>query len=407
MSESTARPSRRHDIDALRVLAFGLLILYHVGMFYVSWDWHVKSPYPATWLEPVMLLVNQWRMPLIFLISGLAVTFLLGEGDTRRMSYAAFAGQRIRRLLVPLVFGMAVVVPPQAYVEALARGAIEPGYAEFLWRYFTFAGWPEGAFAGADIGITWNHLWYLAYLLVYTLALIPLAAWLNGPGAFLRRGFRALRGLWLVLLPLAPLMAAGLLVFPRFPYISHDLVTDFYAHAMFGTFFVYGFLLGRDAGLWAELARLRWWTLGTAVCAYAAFMGARALFEGDPAASDNAGFMFVIYLNRWCWLLAVLGWGHRWLNRPFRWLPYANGAVYPWYVLHQTLIVVAGYVLARRALGPLGEPAALVAVTVGGCALIHHLLLRRAPRLGALFGAKATIAARRESRPAAAGAAGP
>ena len=66
--------SRRHDIDALRVIAFGLLILYHVCMFYVlDWGWHVKSTYQAEWLQWPMQFVNQWRMPLLFVISGLAV----------------------------------------------------------------------------------------------------------------------------------------------------------------------------------------------------------------------------------------------------------------------------------------------------------------------------------------------
>ena len=49
---------RRLDIDRVRVLAFGLLVLYHVGMYYVSWDWHVKSPHAGPALEPLMLLTS-------------------------------------------------------------------------------------------------------------------------------------------------------------------------------------------------------------------------------------------------------------------------------------------------------------------------------------------------------------
>ena len=65
--------TRRYDLDWLRVLAFGLLILYHTGMFYVAdWGWHVKSVHQSEWLQLPMLLSNQWRMPLIFLVSGLA-----------------------------------------------------------------------------------------------------------------------------------------------------------------------------------------------------------------------------------------------------------------------------------------------------------------------------------------------
>jgi surface polysaccharide O-acyltransferase-like enzyme len=388
-----AKTARRNDIDALRVLAFGLLILYHVGMFYVSWDWHVKSRYEFDWLEPAMSMVNQWRMPLIFMISGLAVNFLLGEGDRRRLGYRSFAWQRIVRLGVPLLFGMLVIVPPQAYFEALENGAIEPGYLAFLWRYFTFQAWPEGAFAGSDYGLTWNHLWYLPYLLTYSLLLIPVAAFLNGPGRALRQRLCRLRGVGLWLLPILPLMAWGQWIFPHFPYIRHDLITDGYAHALFGTFYLYGFVIGRDAGLWRELAALRWYTLAVALVTYVLLMAYREVLPDEPGALADTAFMAVIYLNRWTWLLLVLGWGHRLLNREFAWLPYARAAVYPWYVLHQTITVVAGYALTRLALGPVVEPLLVLAATFGGCALLHHFVVRRIGRFGLLFGYTAAVSA--------------
>ena len=62
---------RRHDLDWLRVGAFGFLIFYHIGMFYVTWDWHVKSPYAGPGLEPAMGLVNPWRLALLFFMDHL------------------------------------------------------------------------------------------------------------------------------------------------------------------------------------------------------------------------------------------------------------------------------------------------------------------------------------------------
>ncbi len=384
MSSPVSR--RRHDIDALRAIAFGLLILYHVGMFYVSWGWHVKSAHEARWLEPVMVLVNQWRMPLIFLVSGLAVNFLLGEDKPRRMGYGAFAWLRVRRLALPLLFGMAVIVPPQSYYEALRNGAAEPGYLAFLWDYFTFRPWPDGAFAGSDPGITWNHLWYLPYLLTYTLALIPIAAFLDGPGRRLRQVFRALRGSGLVLVPVAWLMPIGLWVFPVFPYISHDLLTDGYAHAMFGSFFLFGYLIGRDPGLWAAMARMRWVTLPLALVTYAALMAARTIVPADPPVAQEAAQIFVIYLNRWTWILVVLGWAHRLLNRPMGWLTYANRAVYPWYILHQSVTVVAGVWLTRLGVGPVAEPVLLIGATIAGCAATMFVVERWLPWLRPVLG---------------------
>ncbi|MEO0997662.1 MAG: acyltransferase family protein, partial [Pseudomonadota bacterium] len=344
--------TRRHDIDAVRALAFGLLILYHVGMFYVSWGWHVKSGYPAPWLEPFMSFVNQWRMPLIFVVSGLAVHFMLRDGA----ALAPVLGKRLFRLGVPLLFGMAVVVPPQAYVEALANGAVAPGYGAFLLRYFGFADWPDGAFAGSDIGITWNHLWYLPYLLLYTLVALPLLR--LEPAARAVAWYRRQPLPLVLLLPVALLLPAGVWLFPRFPYISHDLATDFYAHAMYGTFFVAGFALGRDGDLWTRLARGRYVLLGIAIVAY---LGLRAVGDWQTeTAPERALQSFVVYLNRWCWILTLLAFGYRLLNRPLTWLGYANRAVYPWYVLHQTFTVVGGYWLGRLALGPVAEPVLLI-----------------------------------------------
>lgn len=65
-------PERRVDLDWVRIAAFCLLILYHVGMFYVPWNWHIKSAHPVAALEPLMLALNPWRLALLFLVSGVA-----------------------------------------------------------------------------------------------------------------------------------------------------------------------------------------------------------------------------------------------------------------------------------------------------------------------------------------------
>ena len=375
--------NRRHDIDALRVLAFGLLILYHVGMFYVAeWGWHVKSAYQAEWLQLPMLLTNQWRMPLIFLISGLAVNFVWGKYSARR-----FAVRRIWRLLLPLIFGMAIIVPPQAYFEALGKGVIEPGFLRFMGQYLTFQDFPSNAWDGVEIATwTWNHLWYLPYLLCYTLLLIPIAKLLDGPASGVRNAFQGLRSSWLVLLPIVPLMLYGNFVYPRFPYISHDLFNDWYAHAQYFTFFFYGFLIGRHEGVWAELANMRKVTLPLAITSFVLLLVQRELFvDGSGIWADQAS-AFIVYFNRWIWIVAVLGWGHHLLNRPMKWLPYATEAVYPWYILHQTIIVVAGVYLSRMALGPVIEPLLLLVATIGGCFVVHEFIIRRTLLLRPLFG---------------------
>lgn len=382
---STAISGRRYDIDFLRVFAFMLLILYHVTMLYAAGEsWHVKSAYQTDALSIPRLLVNQWRMPLLFIISGLAISFVW-----HKYSAGQFALKRISRLLVPLLFGMAFIVAPQCYYEALGKGLIEPGFIKFMGQYLTFQDFPGEAWAGEEqIHWTWNHLWYLPYLLFYTLLLIPIAKLLDGLLSGFRRWFQSLRGAWIVVLPLVPLMLYGHFVFPKFPYVSHALLDDWYAHAMYFTFFLIGYLIGRDADFWAELVRIRKVTLTLAVTFFVLFILRNEFMP------DNASFMLekmsaiITYANRWLWIVAIFGWGHHLMNRPMRWLPYATEAVFSWYILHQTLTVVAGANLAKFSLGPIVEPVLVLIATFGGCYVIHEFIIRRTWFLRPLFGLK-------------------
>ena len=204
------------------------------------------------------------------------------------------------------------------------------------------------------------------------------------PLAWLRRQVARLRGAWLVAVPVGLLMVYGTFVYPAFPDMTHALIDDWYSHAMYGTFFLLGFLIGRDEGLWREVARLRWLTLGGAILMFAALN-----------LTDN---MLVIYLNRWLWLLAAFGWAYRYLNRPMRWLPYATEAVYPWYILHQTITVVLGYNLARLSLGPVVEPVLVLGGTIFGCLVLHEFVIRRTRLLRPLFGLSANRVSGSRSR---------
>ena len=382
---SAANHGRRYDIDALRVFAFGLLILFHVGMFYVQdWGWHVKSSYQAEWLQLPMLFTNQWRMSVIFLISGLAVSFIW-----RKYTAGQFALRRIWRLFVPLLFGMAFIIAPQCYYEALNKGIIEPGFPTFMGQYLTFQDFPGEAWAGEEqIHWTWNHLWYLPYLLFYTLVLIPVGKLIDGPAAIVRERFRKLRGIWIILIPVMPLMGWFNLVYPRFPDITHALLDDWYAHAMFSTFFLYGFLIGRDEGFWAELTRLRTVTLVLAVAFFVLFL-VRGEFLPDQSSNWQKQLgALITYLNRWLWIMTVLGWGHYLLNKPMKWLPYATEAVYPWYILHQTITLVVGYNLSKLQLGGFVESLLVLVATLGGCLVLHEFLIRRTRILRPFFGLK-------------------
>ncbi len=374
--------SRRYDIDALRVFAFGLLILYHVGMFYVTeWEWHIKSAYLADWLQAPMVFVNRWRMPLLFLISGIAI----GLFDPRRGRLKFFL-ERSWRLLLPLIFGMFVVVAVQAYCQGVSNGKVAPGFGAFLWRYWQVQPWPQDSFDGWEFGITWNHLWYLPYLWLYTTVLVLALPLLHSrAGQHVRDGFGSLRGMTRVVLPAIPLFLWFTTLGQWFE-TTHALFDDWFNHAYSFTVFLYGYWIARDTQWWTSLAAARKPLLSAALAMAAVYLP--MLFLLDDDAPTWVLLTARALRNLYCWtaLLAILAWGHAWLNRPFRWLPYATEAVYPWYVLHQSLIVLIGYWVGPLALGAVLEPAVVLFGTAGGCLMLHELVIRRVPILRPLFG---------------------
>lgn len=371
---------RRHDIDALRALAFAVLILYHWAMLYVGgddWGWHLKSSHTSEWLQLPMLVVNRWRMDLIFLISGLAVHFLL-----RNTRIGRFVAMRTWRLLLPLVFGMLVVVPIQPYAQGVANGAVEHGFWSFLGDYYSGRTWQEGAFDGWEHGFTWNHLWYLAYLWCYTVvfsAILPVLRRLPNPFNRLRRG-------WLLTVPALPLLIATVILQPIFE-DTGDLVHDWYRHAVYFSVFLYGWWLGTDLGVWDELVRLRKRALGWAAGVFCVY--ALLVFGLPDGAPDWQVAVIWTLRNGYIWLAlcAILGWGKHLLNRPFKWLPWANASVYPWYILHQSLIILMAHWLLPLNLGPVLEPALVLAGTIAGCWMLTALA-GRAAVLRPCFGMK-------------------
>src|SRR3546814_14787207 len=99
--------AQRHlGMDWLRIGAFGLLILYHIGMFFVPWDWHVTIAQPLDWVAIPMRLTNSWRLPLLFLVSGYATAARFAK----LCGVGAFILSRIARLLIPLLFCILVTI---------------------------------------------------------------------------------------------------------------------------------------------------------------------------------------------------------------------------------------------------------------------------------------------------------
>ncbi len=373
---------RRYDLDWVRIGAFMLLILYHVGMYYVTWDFHVKTPHPSATIEPLMMLSSPWRLSLLFVVSGVATAYLLERQGIQR-----FLGQRSVRLLVPLVFGIAVIVPPQSYLEVVEKLGYSGSYGDFLGLYFS--GY-HGLCHGSDcLRIpTWNHLWFVAYLWVYTLALYVAvrlsAGWV--PKLRLLAETR-LGGAGAVLWPILYLALARVVLVRLYPQ-NHALLGDWYSHALYGAAFLFGFILAGTRAPWVYIQRARWVTLGLAVLGWAAICAYIGAYRDDAAVPPIVlrVAMSVVYgAEQWLAIAAVLGFARRHLNRDNSARRYLTTAIFPVYILHQTVIILAAHALKPSHIQPLIEGPLLVAVTAAA-SFLGYEVIRRLRFLRPFFG---------------------
>jgi glucan biosynthesis protein C len=389
MPSTASIPDRRYDLDWIRVGAFFLLILYHVGMFYVPWDWHVKSPHPVEELELAMFLTNPWRLTLLFLVSGAATRFMADKVSVGKLTVA-----RIARLLPPLLFAMFVIVPPQCYYQIVEYVAAHPGaslhftsYGDFWTKYVTASGrWctPEGCLTTP----TWNHMWFVAYLLFYTLVLAGLLLIWRRLGAHLQAAAEAvLRGPGLILWPILFLGLLRTTLYPRFGE-THALVGDHYVHAVSFSAFLLGFGLAKSEALRHRLIEARWPALVLAIAGYLGWATYAYVYRNDtpiPPEWLRPIMRFVQATDAWCSIAAILGFGAKHLNRGGPVLRYLTLGVFPFYLVHQTLIVVMAHHLAKLALPQPLEALILVVLTFAGCFATYEIV-RRIPGVRILFG---------------------
>lgn len=374
---------RRYDLDWLRIIAFGLLIFYHIGMFYVSWDFHVKSVHAGPVIEPAMKLLNPWRMTVLFLISGVALRFAMDKAPLGQ-----FAWTRFWRLFLPLLVGVLVIVAPQSWLELLEKGETQAGFLTFYGDYIS---------ASTDYSIilpTWNHLWYVAYLIIYTFILIALYPLVSHVSRLVKplKSTSPLLFFAIAIVPVSLFAVHDLWLEDMFP-STHALVDDWGNHALYFPFLLIAFLAAKSERIWAVVDQL----FKPAII-IAFMLAAWQLFVWSLSDADLAGVpflelialahMMVEPIYAWACILVAFGLVRRFANRPSKALSYMTEAIFPWYILHQTFIVIFGFWLTRQGLSPMLEFGLISGLTFMSCLLVHEYVIRRSGFLRPLFGLK-------------------
>lgn len=376
-----ATSERRYDLDWLRVLAVLVLLVYHVNLIFDPHEiWVIKSPLEISAITLLDDFLHQWRLPLLFLVSGASSYLALGH-----RSAGAYLADRLQRIVIPLIFGVLILVPPQEYLRSLSlashnQARFEPSPLTFL-RQYARAVLQEKPPSG--------HLWYLEYLLIFSVVALPLFVWLRAEAgrrvaeraaAVLARGLR----IHLLALPLVMIDLVLMFALPHMPGVPASLAGYVQLHAVryeYFLFFVYGFLVAGNERLGAGLQRYRRLNLGLALILFVI----ERLISGYPYGPLAA---LVFKANAWIWVAVALGYARHYLSGSNRFLRYAAPLVAPFYILHQTVIVGLGYLILQF---PLALSLTYSLILVGSCLITGLLcdLIRRYNISRVLFGMRA------------------
>ena len=369
---TTATLARSNDrdltVDWLRELAICAVVVIHVCEVFNPWDaWHVSNPQRLRLAGEVVVFFAPWIMPLLMLVAGSSSYYAL-----RRRSPRRFVRDRILRILVPLIVGVLVLVPPQVYLERRFEGVFRGSFIAFYPHFF------EGLYPRGNL--SWHHLWFLAHLLAYSLIALPLflhwetergrarlqrvAQWCAGPF-----------GLYWLAIPLVVerhllwwLLSARLVLTP-----------DWANHAILFVAYVYGYMLVAEPALSAAVDR-QWRSAlmlaGVVSVSLWAIAWRGFLPNGipEPYAAGYFAFWSAYALGAWAWMIAILGFARSRALRESAPLRYARGRSYAWYLVHQPVVIAIAVLVIPLDWSAGAKLAVIALVTVIGTLAIAEAL---------------------------------
>ena len=374
-------PGRRYDLDWLRFIAIVILLFFHTGMLFNPWDWHIKNNETSESFRYWMTWLHFWRMPLLLFISGAGTYMALGKRTPRQ-----FAGERFTRLFIPLVFGMFVVVPPQIYFEHIKQ---YDGYWDFYKTVFEFQPYPGGSFS-------WHHLWFILYLFLYSLIAIPFLTFLRSPKSLLfkEKVFKILSSpAGILFIPSVFILITQIILRPYFDEETHNLIQDWAYFTFYFCFFLFGMLCYSSSKLWESIGANRTHLLVSTIAMLVPFYGLFFHFRELihlPWTIDTIETAFdvtAIFVS-WFTVITVIAYGQHYLNRPHPWLSKINEGLYPFYILHQTVIIAIGYYICQLPWSIGAKFWSVSMLTLVSCVVFYLIFIRPFNVTRFLFGMK-------------------
>ena len=381
---NTVKSNRRFELDWLRVAAIMVVFLYHSSRFFNLGDWHIKNAGTYVWVEIWNIFVTRWMMPLFFIISGASLFYAISKSGGFRKFYV----DKFLRLMIPVLLATVTHGALQVYLDRLNHGRFTGSFFSFIPEYFNGLYLAIGA--PGNFAFQGMHLWYLLFLFSYGLLCYHLFIWLKDGGReVLHRiaSLFALPGLiylWFVL----PLLIMKTII----PQAVLNAGAGGWGFLYYIWFLISGFLIVSSDRLQRNIKNQRWISLLLGVVLMSAYL--YQLFGASRVALPPAisGWIYTLlsFLSAWCWVFAFLGFGMRHLAFDRPGLRYANEGVLPFFILHQTVLVVVGYFVVTWKIPDILKWAIIFSGSFIFIIALYALLIRKFDLLRFLFGMKTT-----------------
>ncbi len=344
------KTERRYDIDWLRVIAIGLLLIYHIAIIFQPWGMLIgfirsEQLMPDLWTPMTML--NVWRIPLLFYVSGMGLYFAI-----RKRNWLQMLGERARRILVPFIFGIVAITPLHMFLFQK--------YYNLQLSYYPHAG----------------HLWFLGNIFVYVLVLVPVFFLLKRKqeGSFMR-GFTTLVSHPLGLLSICVFFVVEVLLLQPRPFEMYAQTWHGFAIGLLAFFFGFLFVLAGKP-FWENVKKWWWLYVGLASILYGIRL---AIFD-----TQAPGYLLSMESN--CWIFGVFGLAYKYLNKPSTALSYLSQAAYPVYIIHMFALYLGALIILPLGLPGMLEFVGIILFTGVTSYVIYEFVIRRIALIRPLFG---------------------
>jgi len=344
---------RKNYIDNLRWIFILFLFPYHTFMVFNSFgeSFYVKG---ADIKETTYIITAAWTwlMPTLFLLAGISSAYAI-----KKRTAAEFMKERVLRLLIPLIFGVLLLVPVQTYFAELFHNGYTGNYFEQYILFFT----KPTDLTGYNGGFSPAHLWFILYLFLISVISLPIMY------AYQKSKKK---------LPAEKIPLPVLMLFFIIPIFS-QMILDFGGKSLgeYLSWFLFGFFFLSNDATQEKLEKYRFPLLGIAVpcmIIYTAF--------GDSIYNYSAIIYELLYsFYALCAVLAVFGLGKKYLNFKNNFSIYLSNASFPIYIIHQQWIVVTAYFTLKTVNGVPLQMVCIMLSSVVLTFLTYEVLKRFSP----------------------------